>query len=45
MFYILYEDRIPGNTVASVTFSFTTTAGGALAAGSRITLPYPSGFF
>jgi hypothetical protein len=31
-------DRVAKNTSAAATFSFTTTAGGALAAGSTITL-------
>jgi hypothetical protein len=35
----------PARASAAATFSFTTTAGGALAAGSTITLTYPSGFF
>jgi len=35
----------PVRRAAAATFTFTTTAGGALAAGSNITLTYPSGFF
>jgi alpha-tubulin suppressor-like RCC1 family protein len=34
-----------GKSNVSVTLSFTTTAGGALAAGSTITLNYPLGYF
>jgi hypothetical protein len=44
-FAIAASDRVAGKTGAAATFSFTTTAGGALAAGSNITLTYPSAFF
>jgi hypothetical protein len=43
-FTMATSDRVAGQTSAAATFSFTTTAGGALAAGSTITLTYPSGF-
>jgi len=44
-FEIALSDRVAGKSSAAATFSFTTTAGGALAIGSTITLTYPSGFF
>jgi len=44
-FAIATSDRVAGESSAAATFSFTTTAGGALAIGSTITLTYPSGFF
>ena len=44
-FEIASYDRVAGKSSAAATFTFTTTAGGALAAGSNITLTYPSGFF
>jgi len=44
-FIIASSDRIAGKSSVPVTFSFTTSVGGALAAGSTITLMYPSGFF
>jgi hypothetical protein len=45
LFGIATSDRVAGKTGAAATFSFTTTAGGALAAGDKITLTYPSSFF
>jgi hypothetical protein len=44
-FGIAASDRVAGKASAAATFSFTTTAGGALATGSSITLTYPAGFF
>jgi hypothetical protein len=44
-FGVALADRVANKTSAAATFAFTTTAGGALAAGSNITLTYPSGFF
>jgi hypothetical protein len=44
-FEIALYDRVAGKSSAAATFSFTTSAEGALAAGSNITLTYPSGFF
>jgi hypothetical protein len=44
-FVIAASDRVAGKASAAATFSFTTTAGGALATGSSITLIYLSGFF
>jgi hypothetical protein len=44
-FGIAAGDRVAGKTGAAATFTFTPTAGGALATGSTITLNYPSGFF
>jgi hypothetical protein len=44
-FYIATSDRVAGKTLAAVTFSSTSTAGGALSVGSNITLAFPSGFF
>ncbi|NBU65652.1 MAG: hypothetical protein EBS29_14290, partial [Chloroflexia bacterium] len=44
-FEIAASDRVAGKTPAAATVSFTTSAGGALATGSTITLTYPWGFF
>jgi hypothetical protein len=38
-------DRVVGNTGAAATFSFTTSAGGALSADMAITISYPTSFF
>jgi hypothetical protein len=45
LFAVAASDRVAGKASAAATFSFTTTAGGALATSSTITLTYPSGFF
>jgi hypothetical protein len=39
------SDRVAGKSGAAATFSFTTTAGGALAAGSNVSVQVPDGFF
>jgi hypothetical protein len=44
-FQVADSDRVVNKPNVSVTFSFNTTAGGALSAGNSITLAYPSGFF
>jgi len=44
-FVIEDSDRVADKTNVAATFSFTTTAGGALVIGSNITLTYPPGFF
>jgi hypothetical protein len=44
-FVIEDSDRVADKANVAATFSFTTSAGGALAIGSFITLTYPPGFF
>ena len=44
-FVIQDSDRVADKANVAATFSFTTTAGGALAIGSNVTLTYPPGFF
>jgi hypothetical protein len=44
-FRVASADRVINKPGVAATFTFTTSAGGALAAGGAITLSYPSGFF
>jgi hypothetical protein len=44
-FFVSPSDRVAGWSGCQATISFTPTVGGAVVAGGKITLMYPSGFF